>query len=374
MRASAEATATILRDAGLTDVRLLELDGGHPAVFGQLAGPAGRADGPAVRPPRRAARRRRRRRGTTPPFEPVVAATACTGAAAADDKCGIAIHAAAIRALLADGDAARHDQGRRRGRGGVLDRAPARARARARRPASRRRRGRRRRRQHPHGRADDRHQRPRRDSLTVRVDVLAPGRALRRRSAVRSPTPIIGARADARVAARPTTARWRSSGLHAFAWQGTDVTEEEFRAEAARLLRRCGCSDPARSRIARCRSRRSTSSRSTRPAPTRSRTRSSRRATAVVGPADGSGRGLSRARPRRSPTICAPPRRGACASRSTEDEPGQGYLVDTSSPTFAAAREALQDAFDARGARDRARAARSRSCRCWPRRSRGSRS
>ena len=41
VRASAEATATILRDAGLTDVRLLELDGGHPAVFGQRPGPAG---------------------------------------------------------------------------------------------------------------------------------------------------------------------------------------------------------------------------------------------------------------------------------------------------------------------------------------------
>src|SRR3954470_17177862 len=38
VRASAEATADILRDAGLADVRLVELDGGHPAVFGQHEG------------------------------------------------------------------------------------------------------------------------------------------------------------------------------------------------------------------------------------------------------------------------------------------------------------------------------------------------
>src|SRR5262245_12660853 len=41
VRASAEATAAILRDAGLADVRLLELNGGHPAVFGEHAGPDG---------------------------------------------------------------------------------------------------------------------------------------------------------------------------------------------------------------------------------------------------------------------------------------------------------------------------------------------
>ena len=43
VRASAEATAEILRDAGLQDVELIELgDGaGHPAVFGQLPAPEG---------------------------------------------------------------------------------------------------------------------------------------------------------------------------------------------------------------------------------------------------------------------------------------------------------------------------------------------
>ena len=40
VRASAEATAALLREAGLPDVRILELPGdGQPAVFGQIAGP-----------------------------------------------------------------------------------------------------------------------------------------------------------------------------------------------------------------------------------------------------------------------------------------------------------------------------------------------
>ena len=42
VRASAEATRDVLRDAGVEDARLLELDGGHPAVFGHLPGPEGR--------------------------------------------------------------------------------------------------------------------------------------------------------------------------------------------------------------------------------------------------------------------------------------------------------------------------------------------
>jgi acetylornithine deacetylase/succinyl-diaminopimelate desuccinylase-like protein len=99
VRASAEATADILREAGLHDVGLIELgDGaGHPAVFGQLPAPDGaptallyahhdvQPEGPAAE-------------WTSPPFEPVVREGRLYGRGAADDKAGIVIHAAALRA------------------------------------------------------------------------------------------------------------------------------------------------------------------------------------------------------------------------------------------------------------------------------------
>jgi cysteinylglycine-S-conjugate dipeptidase len=103
VRASAEATKEILEDAGVETARLLELDGGHPAVFGELAGPEGaptvllyahhdvQPEGPVDQ-------------WDTPPFEPVVKDGRMYGRGAADDKSGIVVHAAAIRALLADGD------------------------------------------------------------------------------------------------------------------------------------------------------------------------------------------------------------------------------------------------------------------------------
>ena len=102
VQASAELTARLLRDAGLTDVRILDLNGGQPAVFGQIDGPAGAPTvllyahhdvQPAADPAL----------WDTPPFEPVVRGDRMYGRGTADDKCGIAIHAAAIRALLADG-------------------------------------------------------------------------------------------------------------------------------------------------------------------------------------------------------------------------------------------------------------------------------
>jgi len=102
VRASAEATRDVLRDAGVEDARLLELDGGHPAVFGHLPGPEGaptvllyahhdvQPEGPIDE-------------WDTPPFEPVLKDGRLYGRGAADDKSGIVVHAAAIRALLADG-------------------------------------------------------------------------------------------------------------------------------------------------------------------------------------------------------------------------------------------------------------------------------
>lgn len=98
MRASAEATRTVLAAAGVADARLIELEGGHPAVFGTISGPPGaptvllyahhdvQPEGPADA-------------WQSPPFDPVVREGRLYGRGAADDKSGIAIHAAALRAL-----------------------------------------------------------------------------------------------------------------------------------------------------------------------------------------------------------------------------------------------------------------------------------
>ena len=103
VRASAETTRDILKEAGVENARLLELVGGHPAVFGEIPGPDGapsvllyahhdvQPEGPLDQ-------------WDTPPFEPVVRDGRMYGRGAADDKSGIVVHAAAIRALLADGD------------------------------------------------------------------------------------------------------------------------------------------------------------------------------------------------------------------------------------------------------------------------------
>ena len=103
VRESAEATRDVLHDAGVDEARLLELDGGHPAVVGELSGPT---DAPTVL---LYAHHDVQPEGPvdqwdTPPFEPVRKDGRLYGRGAADDKSGIVAHAAAIRALLADGD------------------------------------------------------------------------------------------------------------------------------------------------------------------------------------------------------------------------------------------------------------------------------
>ena len=96
--ASADATADILEAAGFGGVRLIELPGvNHPAVFGEVAGPAGaptvllyahhdvQPEGPLEQ-------------WTSPPFEPEVRGGRLYGRGTSDDKCGVVMHAAAMRA------------------------------------------------------------------------------------------------------------------------------------------------------------------------------------------------------------------------------------------------------------------------------------
>src|SRR5690348_12713777 len=98
LRRSAEAVSALLSAAGLPDVELLQVEGGQPAVHGHRPGPAG---APTVllyahhdvQPPGD------RRHWDTDPFEPVERDGRLFGRGAADDKAGIALHLAALRAL-----------------------------------------------------------------------------------------------------------------------------------------------------------------------------------------------------------------------------------------------------------------------------------
>lgn len=96
VRHSAQAAADLITAAGVRNVRLLELDGAHPAVFGEIPGPAG---APTVllyahhdvQPPGPDAE------WVSPPFAPSRRDGRIYGRGTADDKSGIAMHAAVAR-------------------------------------------------------------------------------------------------------------------------------------------------------------------------------------------------------------------------------------------------------------------------------------
>jgi cysteinylglycine-S-conjugate dipeptidase len=97
VRRSAEETGTWLEASGLRGVRLLEVDGAHPAVFGQTPGPVG---SPTVllyahhdvQPPGAA------ELWTSSPFRATERDGRLFGRGTADDKAGIAAHAAVLQA------------------------------------------------------------------------------------------------------------------------------------------------------------------------------------------------------------------------------------------------------------------------------------
>lgn len=101
MRAAAEAAASMLAELGFESARLLDVPDAAPAVYAERTGPAG---APTVllyahydvQPVGGS-------QWSADPFEPVERAGRLYGRGASDDKAGIAMHLAALRALLACG-------------------------------------------------------------------------------------------------------------------------------------------------------------------------------------------------------------------------------------------------------------------------------
>jgi acetylornithine deacetylase/succinyl-diaminopimelate desuccinylase-like protein len=99
LKRSAEATADLMRSAGIQNVRILEIDGVHPYVYGDWLG---RPGAPTVllyghhdvQP------EGRHEKWISPPYQPTVRDGRLYGRGAADDKAGVMTHVAAVASYL----------------------------------------------------------------------------------------------------------------------------------------------------------------------------------------------------------------------------------------------------------------------------------